>query len=258
MSLRKFVVERADGVFLWDRIVVSDLLRGLRNLDSISELQQRLDALPRDLEFLCDHLIKRIEPVYLPCVSKVFQINRAFYGIKEKTLPKTAIRPRKDFKFAARRDNDRLTLPELYVAAGLDSECFHSMPQQELVRKCQESEIRITARCAFLLEIPVTSKIREIGPGSSVQYLHRTVREFLEEGPRWTAMVGYAKNSLFDPYVSLMRSSTFIIRRLVYFTPTITMESQHDTLKLEVSKAITFASCRHTSAVSQYANKASG
>jgi hypothetical protein len=58
-ALIRNVVEKADGVFLWVRIVVKDILRGIRNLDNFSHLYARLNTLPKDLEPLFAHLINR-------------------------------------------------------------------------------------------------------------------------------------------------------------------------------------------------------
>jgi hypothetical protein len=48
------------------------------------------------------------------------------------------------------------------------------------------------------------------------------------------------KDSSFDPYVCLMRSSTFVLYRMVHFRDR--MELRNTTLDLEASKAMTFAS----------------
>jgi hypothetical protein len=44
------VVSKSNGVFLWVRVVVRDLLNGLMNYDGLQELERRLNKLPRDLE----------------------------------------------------------------------------------------------------------------------------------------------------------------------------------------------------------------
>lgn len=79
------IVEKADGVFLWVRIVVKSLLSGLRNLDDMSDLWKRLRLLPKELEPLYDHLMGLMEPVYMEWVSKVFRILQASRGLN--TMP---------------------------------------------------------------------------------------------------------------------------------------------------------------------------
>ena len=69
------IVTRADGVFLWVRLVVDSLLSGLGNRDDIIDLEKRLRTLPGDLEKLYQHmLMRRIDPLYIDRASMMFQI----------------------------------------------------------------------------------------------------------------------------------------------------------------------------------------
>jgi hypothetical protein len=68
------IVNKADGVFLWVKLVVLSLIRGLRNSDQISDLQRRLTLLPPSLEELFTQIIGKLEPVYIQQSSRIFQI----------------------------------------------------------------------------------------------------------------------------------------------------------------------------------------
>ncbi|KIM93793.1 hypothetical protein OIDMADRAFT_207997, partial [Oidiodendron maius Zn] len=71
------IVQKADGVFLWVKLVVQSLLDGLGNRDEISDLQRRLKLLPPDLEALYQHILRiRTDPVYLEKMSMTLQIIR--------------------------------------------------------------------------------------------------------------------------------------------------------------------------------------
>ena len=48
-------------MFLWVTLAVNSLLAGLTDGDSIEDLQQRLDALPPDLENLFDKILDSIK-----------------------------------------------------------------------------------------------------------------------------------------------------------------------------------------------------
>ncbi|OCL12857.1 hypothetical protein AOQ84DRAFT_372706 [Glonium stellatum] len=63
-NLVRNVINKASGVFLWVYLVVESLLQGLSNSDRVLDLQNRLNALPGDLEALFDNLLDRIDPVY--------------------------------------------------------------------------------------------------------------------------------------------------------------------------------------------------
>ena len=49
-GLIREIVDRAQGVFLWVRLVVRSLLRGLTNSDTMSDLERRLALIPPDPE----------------------------------------------------------------------------------------------------------------------------------------------------------------------------------------------------------------
>jgi hypothetical protein len=77
------IIEKADGVFLWVKLVVQSLLKGIRNRDEISDLWERLRLFPRELDPLYNRLLELIEPMYLPWVSEAFQIVRANRNLGE-------------------------------------------------------------------------------------------------------------------------------------------------------------------------------
>lgn len=66
------IVTNANGVFLWVRLVVWSLLDGLRNRDSISDLQKRLESLLADLDAFHGFMINCINPFYMQQASRIF------------------------------------------------------------------------------------------------------------------------------------------------------------------------------------------
>jgi len=66
------IVTKADGVFLWVKLVVRSLLNGLTNGDTIPELQQRLKELPADLEELYALMFAGIKPRYWSEGCRIF------------------------------------------------------------------------------------------------------------------------------------------------------------------------------------------
>lgn len=56
------VSDKAAGVFLWVRLVVSKLIADIRNGDSIESLRKRLNDLPSDLNDLFKRMISNLEP----------------------------------------------------------------------------------------------------------------------------------------------------------------------------------------------------
>jgi hypothetical protein len=56
------IVDKADGVFLWVRLVVRSLLEGFRHRYPLAYLEQRLEKMPRELDSLFDRIFNSIDP----------------------------------------------------------------------------------------------------------------------------------------------------------------------------------------------------
>jgi len=56
------IVETANGVFLWARLVVRSLLEGVGHHDSQSALQEKLNSIPKELDELFAKLLGTIKP----------------------------------------------------------------------------------------------------------------------------------------------------------------------------------------------------
>jgi hypothetical protein len=58
------ITEKADGVFLWVRLVVQELLRGFRDGETIRTLMRKVDAMPADLDAFFKRMLDSIDPAY--------------------------------------------------------------------------------------------------------------------------------------------------------------------------------------------------
>jgi hypothetical protein len=213
--LIKGIVMKANGVFLWVRLATRSLLAGLRNQDSIADLQNRLDELPSDLNLLYDHIIARINPLYIEQASRIFQIYDAIstLGLKPSILEL-----------------------ELAVSASrfeAISSPAKVMIEQEIEDRCEKMTAHLKSRCVDLLEIHdhwdanwesvdddvESSEIVYHGNQRStkletrlratwkVSYLHRSVKDYLRSD-RIRAQFQRYTSSLkgFDPNLSLLES----------------------------------------------------
>ena len=182
------ITEKADGVFLWVTIVVRSLLMGLRNRDSVQDLQKRLLQFPRDLEPLYRHMLSLIEDVYAESSSQIFQVTKA---VRETEVLWEEIKP--------------LTALRLYFAVHPEVE-GRSRPAS-LETLSEEMEIQLTARCAGLLEI--TQSRREgtrVFGDDEVVYLHRTARDFIESPAVWQELLLLTATTDFHPIACMARS----------------------------------------------------
>ncbi|PMD51544.1 uncharacterized protein K444DRAFT_636826 [Hyaloscypha bicolor E] len=178
------IVDKSAGVFLWVTLVVKSLLEGLQNSDRISDLQKRLRALPAGLEDLYLLMMNTLDKFYQQQASQLFQI------VHRARLPLSVL----SLSFA---DDDED--PEFAIRAKLDP-----LDEKELSWRYEETVRRVNSRCKGLLEVRVSSD-KERLVDSKVDFLHRTVKDFLDTPDIWKTIASQSDPS-FNPDISLMRS----------------------------------------------------
>ncbi|KAI1212043.1 uncharacterized protein F4807DRAFT_458245 [Annulohypoxylon truncatum] len=161
------IVSMASGVFLWVMLVTESLLEGLTNRDSIHDLQDRLNSLPSDLKDLYKVIILRISPVYRRQTCELLQL--VYFGTETQ---------------------QSLSALELYFAEleDYDDDLANSplVGNEELEDYSRNLEFRIKSRCLCLVETvekerSVNATICDRLALTELSFLHKTVREFLDE-----------------------------------------------------------------------------
>ncbi|KAG0652892.1 hypothetical protein D0Z07_0177 [Hyphodiscus hymeniophilus] len=205
-ALVEEIVTKADGVFLWVKLVVKSILIGLGNRDEIVDLQRRLRELPSDLEALFRNmLIDRIDAFYQTKASMVFQMVRAsrecndvLERFGEMPVPLTL------FALSLADDND----PHLAMTSPI-----RPFTELEVSIRSNTMEDKLKSRCAGLLEvqgtsgeIPNASRLDIAKAGGKLQYLHRTVKDYLEQPSVWSTITIKTESLAFDPNISLLKS----------------------------------------------------
>ncbi|KAF1973684.1 hypothetical protein BU23DRAFT_598819 [Bimuria novae-zelandiae CBS 107.79] len=173
------VSEKAEGVFLWVSLVVRSLMEGFSGGERLSDLQERLDELPSDLEQLFLKILNKLNPKQLQRSAQFFQMLRL-----------------------ARRQISSL---EFSFADEDSAERIYKMDITPLSTREVEARVEILARrlnecCKGLIEIP---KVRgKAKPDGKVSYLHRTVSDFWSKNENKKRLVDMQGND-FNPYVRL-------------------------------------------------------
>lgn len=178
------ISERAQGVFLWVFLVINSLRDGLINGDTMTDLQRRLDALPNDLESMFKHMLNQVDPFYHQYMSETIQMT-----INAKDPLQLLI-------YCAREheDNDiNYTLER-----PLDRNFVLTRASQGLLKPCRQ---RVNARCGGLLCFT----------GGRVEFLHRTVRDFLLTGPM-QEFLGQRVRPRFKVNLSTLKALVFLLR----------------------------------------------
>jgi len=219
-SLKVEILEKAQGVFLWVKVVIEQLLRGANNRDSIAQLWTRLRSFPGELYPLYNTILTQIEPVYLEWASKTFQIMRRTRQLGLDPFQKTPVATTlklPDFlePQQAPPSVSALPLTVVFLLAALcddaELEDIQEMSKEELEMMCEDTRIHLTARCAGLLEVSVPKGSATISQGSTIVYMHRTARDFLEQESQWSRIIAYTKQSRFSSDLAMLRASVTML-----------------------------------------------
>jgi hypothetical protein len=152
-ALIENVTVKASGVFLWVVLVVDSLLEGFTNGERLIDLQYRLDSLPADLERLFWSILNSVD------IKRASQL----LLIVQSGPPMTLI----ELSFA---DEDDLDFAFQLPTAPLGDEIFMS--------RAKRMKRRLNACCKGLLEAQSTKEGQPL-PQRTIEYLHRTVRDFV-------------------------------------------------------------------------------
>ncbi|KAK2616350.1 hypothetical protein QQS21_000784 [Conoideocrella luteorostrata] len=162
-GLIKEVATRSDGVFLWVYLVVRSLLEGVKYADSTQFLWKRLNAFPLDLDGFFTQMLNSVPHIYR---SKTVTVLQA-------TMMANSSLPAAVYYFISCVEEE-----ELYSL-----KCkWHDLTQNDAVQLIEDTALRLDGWTKGLLEVVHYEK--NCCPNydlSKVEFLHRTVRDFLAE-----------------------------------------------------------------------------
>lgn len=193
LQLNNGVTSKASGVLLWVVLVVRRLLNGLQDYDARSDLLQRLEEVPLDLERLYDHMLGCTSPQNCRQGSKMLQMvlrSTEAHGEYPIAVLQLSFAEGEDYAKAIRND-----------ACGIS-------PENEDWR-CESTEGRMRSRCCGLLEVQSssTAHLEQNNATKFVSFLHRTVVHFLRANTIWIQLVSLTEGSAFDVDEALLSCS---------------------------------------------------
>lgn len=187
------IVQNAQGVFLWVRIVVSNLLRGLSNDDNLSDLQKRLESFPTTLTAYFQHMFDSIDDFYREETSEILLI--CLEGIQPLSL------------LALWFYEQERTTPNYALRANKTP-----FGRADVVAIFESIHKRINARGQDLLEIEADTMTFE-HLMYTVRFSHRTVKDFLSE-PDMLKKLNSWKSKNFDARITLCKATLAIVKSL--------------------------------------------
>jgi hypothetical protein len=179
-DLVKDVVDASSGVFLWVYLVVQSLLDGLSNEDSIANLQRRIRQLPKTLKEFFRSIFNHIDEFYMEQTAHIFLV----------TLRANQTLPLLSYWFIEQEDDFAIKLE------------VQPLSMQKTNFRLKQMRKRLNACCKGLLEVQFdeASDNENASLSSSVlfqwkvDFLHRTVRDFLIEKEMQDLLTGWAKS----------------------------------------------------------------
>ncbi len=182
------VTDRASGVFLWVILVVRSLRVGLQNYNTAAELMEDVDVLPPDLEKLYDHMLGSMSPRNRLLGSQFLQLVLRHMD-RESDFPLSLLQ----VSYAQDYDYDKCLAAPIQALAEGDANW-----------RCETTEGRLRSRCCGLVEAThwTTSNCER-----PVQFIHRTVLEFLRIDTVWDKLTQLTRKTPFDPDMALVNSA---------------------------------------------------
>ena len=209
----RLATQRADGVFLWARLAVHELIKGARSGCSIKYLHQTLTALPADLDELFDELLfQRQTKDELSDTADIFQLIRAreivVDFIKDESANSLTI-----WELAFALDNDKYKSPiKLDIQeAGAKLIIDYAISTKKRVLERSAGLLEVYAKRdrnqgpRFISDKPIAEATREL-TYNKVTYLHRTVRDWLMYAEGVWERLTKSMQKGFDPHLNLLKS----------------------------------------------------
>ena len=188
------VIDKAEGVFLWVRLVNDELIEGLCEGDSIEELKDLLSGIPNELEELYTRTLRRPSRTQTRAPAKSKYERYMMFEIVKCC--------REPFSLY------QLLGATLYLTTGRGT-------YPELQRlSWDQMERRLYSRSAGLLDAPGRCMDNDYPRSPVVQFIHQTVKEYMTTGEGSTIIL---QDIGIEPQDS---GFMFILRYLVYLLAT--------------------------------------
>jgi hypothetical protein len=190
-EIMELIADLAKGVWLWVFLVTRDLKIAVNRDEGVDMLRKIVHQFPTDLEDYFERIVKSVRPQYLEEMSQIFLIT-----VDElQPLPLYAFslleRERQDDHYAI-----RAPIKEIY-----DGQLYEKYPVWKS---------HIQNRCSDLLV--VDSDPHPLCLSHPVDFLHRTVRDFLQDS--YYAQLRANLKSEFSSTVSLCRMCLVLLKSL--------------------------------------------
>ncbi|SCO85929.1 related to small s protein [Fusarium oxysporum] len=163
--ITKGLVEKASGVFLWVVLACRSVIEGCDEPCTITELRERVDELPKEVEDLIEHMLEKIDPRWKQEAMKLIHLVYTNEPWDTHPIPTLGL--------YLTHENG------LSGDTGLLGMNLDQVPFTEMESQCRIMEGRIRSRCCGLLEVYNYHLDVENIEECTVRFMHRTVYDML-------------------------------------------------------------------------------
>jgi len=211
-QIKTEVADKSSGVFLWVVLACRSLLEGYAAFDSASELKRRVDELPPELEALFQHILGKIEGRYQAQAARMLRVCYQAQLVQGTST-------------------NKIYTVGLALVGGIEMDVANVSPiritttDKEKRTKCHLLQGRLRSRCCGLVELVSISQKHDpdrcfcLSTGqhdrlidSTVEFMHRTLFEFLSIRGVWELPCLQFQDSSFDANAILACTSLQLIQ----------------------------------------------
>ena len=204
------LVDKAEGVFLWVDLVVTQLILSIEEDKTVEELRMQLDDMPDGLRKLYSRIVDKIPQRFLHDTTNFLRMYDHGVGSSRDLIIKFNLFTLWQF-CAATEDPSTAISCKAHFENGFDEESTDS--RQHL---CAIMKRRIQRSCRGLIHVEDTNDL----PKAEVTLLHRTVKEFIIRDDKFRLLLARADQQLLrDPEISLMAMSLRLLKVDLAYEP---------------------------------------
>ena len=200
-SLVSLILEKADGVFLWVRLVVSSIRNGLIKYDDWDMLLRRVDILPGKLGDLYNDMWQRL--------NVDMEVHRAKSALYFKLLLYRTWDSPQINNLPLMLLASEIPLRQLLLQGGA------TVPENAFAKQCTIFQHQFLSRCAGFVELVVHAPYRNTSPLElwKPQFIHKSAVDFLVDTSDGHQILQHDQTILIEIFVSI-HTSTWIYRFL--------------------------------------------
>lgn len=212
-ALLQNLADKSSGIFLWTVLACQSILQGFNNGDTLEELEDQVNKIPRELSDLFRHMLQLVHPNYKEQGAQLLWLcHQQQLAADYHSLPIEAL----GLALLTGRRSEIRPVPH----------SIENMPQETFRNKVTVLEKRLSSRCFGLLEFNANSPIQgsvyfcdEKGQmpehdkkvDADVVFIHRSVVEFLQS-PEVMGLDDLKVHGDFDPPTLLAYISALLCR----------------------------------------------